>query len=176
MTIPRLTRLADLAPTPWANGRGQTIELARRPSTGPFAWRLSLATITEASPFSPLPGVSRALLTVDGSLSLVVDGRPCELGRHESVVFPGDAAVSVAAPAAAQRDLNLMVRGAATPALDTLAIDGRVTTTADVIAVVALDGEVTALGARLLPGDTVLTEGTETALRGRGTVAVATIH
>lgn len=176
MTIPRLIRVTDLSPTPWANGRGQTVELARRPSTGPFAWRLSLATIDAASAFSTLPGVSRALLTVDSPLSLLIDGRPLELPRHETVVFSGDAAVSVADPGSAQRDLNLMVRGAATPSLDAVAIEGRVTTPADVLAVVALDGEVTALGSRLLPGDTVITEGTETALRGRGTVAFAAIR
>jgi len=176
MIIPRLIRLDDLPAVPWANGRGQTVELARRPLTGPFAWRLSLATISTASPFSAFPGVSRAVLAVDDALSLVIDGHPHELDRHETVVFSGDASVSVAAPASRQRALNLMVRGAAAPALDAVAIEGRVTTTADVIAVVALDGDVTALGSRLLPGDTVVTEGTETALRGRGTVAVVALH
>lgn len=176
MTIPHTVSIGDIPVSAWANGRGETVELARRPATGLFAWRLSMATISEAAAFSPLPGVARVLLAVDGPLTLTIDGETHELARHGTASFSGDQDAAASAPAAPQRDLNLMVRGGGVPSLEVVKVDGRVATTPDVVAVVVLEGEVTALGQRLVPGDTVVTAGDEAALRGSGVVAFAAIR
>lgn len=176
MTIPRLIRIDDIPSTPWANGRGQTVELARHPASGAFAWRLSMATITAAAPFSSLAGVERALMPMDGPLTLTVDGRPHRLTRHETVVFSGDADVSVADPGDAQRDLNLMVRDGGRPTLTPATVEGRLATPPGTVAAVVVEGDLTALGYRLRPGDAIVAGDGSAALRGSGTVVLAGVH
>ncbi len=176
MTIPHTVSIGDIPVSAWANGRGETVELARQPATGPFAWRLSMATISEAAPFSSLPGVARVLLAVDAPLTLTIDGETHKLARHGTASFSGGQEAAASAPAAPQRDLNLMVRGSGLPTLEVVTVDGRIETPPIVVAVVVLEGEVTALGQRLVPGDTVVTVGGAVALRGRGVVAFASIR
>lgn len=55
---------------PWKNGGGTTTEIAVEPhdatvSTG-FVWRLSLAALDGAGPFSPFPGVDRIIAQLEG--------------------------------------------------------------------------------------------------------------
>ena len=98
---------------PWANGRGETREIARHPADGEFTWRLSMATVAEDAAFSRFPGVTRTLAVVDGGdLDLVVDGVSQRLRiGGPARTFSGEAAASAAPAAGTVTDLNLMVRG-----------------------------------------------------------------
>lgn len=176
MAIPRMINIDDLVAEPWQNGRGETIEVVREPTSGPFRWRLSIATITEAAEFSPLPGVARMLMALTpGPLTLIVDGATVRLDLYDTVAFSGDQDVVSTDPVTPQRDLNLMVRGGA-PSVVAVEVAGRIETTSEVVAVVALEGELTCLGQPLRPGDTVVTAGELTAIRGAGRVAFAALR
>jgi hypothetical protein len=61
-------READYAAVPWQNGGGVTREIHRVPADGAaFDWRLSLATIDRAGPFSCFEGYERTLVLVRGA-------------------------------------------------------------------------------------------------------------
>lgn len=98
---------------PWRNGRGTTIEFARKDADdGTLLWRLSQADVTEDGPFSAFPGIDRTILLTDGpGFRLVFAGHgEADLTEpYRPVAFSGDwetQAVGVAGPC---RDLNLMV-------------------------------------------------------------------
>jgi len=60
-------RESDYVPVPWKNGGGLTREILRVPPDGAsFDWRLSLATIATAGPFSAFEGYERTLVLVRG--------------------------------------------------------------------------------------------------------------
>ncbi|GGN08256.1 HutD family protein [Streptomyces fuscichromogenes] len=87
-------RFRDVSPLPWANGAGETSEFVSfsagvrlDPETAP--WRLSVARLTAAGPFSPLPGVRREFSPVAGAVSLRVDGVLHEVGEREILSFSG---------------------------------------------------------------------------------------
>ena len=55
---------------PWRNGGGVTDEILVVPHPADpsrFAWRLSMAQVASAGPFSSFPGVDRTLLLVEGA-------------------------------------------------------------------------------------------------------------
>jgi environmental stress-induced protein Ves len=61
-------RESGYAPVPWKNGGGITREIHRIPAdTAAFDWRLSLATIDRAGPFSAFDGYERTLVLVRGA-------------------------------------------------------------------------------------------------------------
>jgi hypothetical protein len=97
---------------PWKNGRGTTTELARFPAEDPFRWRLSIADVVEAAPFSPFPGIDRSLLVLRGAgLRLdFADGEHVEL-TDRSLPFPfaGERALTGAPLAGPTRDFNVMI-------------------------------------------------------------------
>lgn len=67
---------------PWKNGGGVTTEVCAFPagsSIDDFQWRISLAEVTSAGPFSRFPGVDRVLTVLEGELELRFDG---EAGAH----------------------------------------------------------------------------------------------
>ncbi|NYJ76207.1 HutD family protein [Allobranchiibius huperziae] len=180
----RILRFEDLQVSPWANGLGETRELAAyRTTDGALVWRLSIATIAAASDFSALSGVDRRLMNLgDGPLSLVVGDDPVTVPRHEVVSFRGEDAVR--ALHANGYDLNVMTgRGRATSSLGTVRIQGSAVlagTAPALLAVVALDGSpVVTVGdgvAALLPLDCLLaTPGRDIAVDGDSTVAVVRI-
>ena len=78
-----------------------------------FLWRVSVAEVESAAPFSAFPGIDRviALLDGDGFTMTLDDGRvhaltaPCA-----PFAFPGEAAVHVALAGGPSRDFNLMLR------------------------------------------------------------------
>ena len=78
----QIIRFADLKAEPWRNGGGVTREIARQASAdGGWDWRLSIADVTKAGDFSPVPGMERVLTVIEGELLLLtVDGaeRPLE--------------------------------------------------------------------------------------------------
>ncbi len=102
--------------TPWKNGGGTTCEIAASPADAgfdTFAWRLSIAQVTEPGPFSLFPGVDRHLAVLEGRLELLLDGADDVLHLspdEDPLVFAGDRAAVGRPVDHAVRDLNLMIR------------------------------------------------------------------
>ncbi|MBO1756585.1 HutD family protein [Allobranchiibius sp. CTAmp26] len=180
----RVLRFGDLAVSRWANGLGETREVASdRTADGGLVWRLSIATIAAASDFSALPDVDRRLMNLgDGPLALVIEGEPVTVPRHEVVSFRGEDAVR--AQHANGYDLNVMTgRGRARSSLETVRIQGSAVLAGAgpaLFAVVALDGAaVVTVGdgvGTLAPLDCLLaTPGRDIAVDGHATVALVRI-
>ncbi|SEW13039.1 HutD family protein [Luteibacter sp. 329MFSha] len=122
-----IVRFDELQAVPWKNGLGITREIAVAPtgaSMDAFLWRVSIADVDTASPFSRFPGIDRTIVLLEGDgFTMTLDGTrthaltvPCE-----PFAFPGEASVAVALAGGATRDFNLMVRrGAATGAVEVL--------------------------------------------------------
>ncbi|MBD8874138.1 HutD family protein [Rhodanobacter sp. DHB23] len=111
-----IVRLADCPAMPWKNGRGRTRELAVHPSGAgmdDFLWRVSLAEVDSAAPFSAFPGIDRviALLAGDGFTMTLDDGRSHALTTPcAPFAFPGEAGVDVTLAGGPSHDFNLMLR------------------------------------------------------------------
>lgn len=115
-----LTRLtaADYRRTRWKNGAGWTTELARDPAgdadaAAAFRWRVSIAEVAADGPFSPFPGVDRALLLLEGAGMRLefADAAPVTLARRlDAARFPGEAAVTGRLLGGPTRDFNAMAR------------------------------------------------------------------
>jgi len=104
----------DYPASPWKNGGGVTHQVAVWPDDAgldDFAWRVSLAELNEAGPFSPYPGISRSLLLLDGGpVALDIDGKAVTLVRHGAPLsFAGSANVS-AHPESTALDAGVMSR------------------------------------------------------------------
>ncbi|SAK67930.1 hypothetical protein AWB75_03296 [Caballeronia catudaia] len=119
-----LIRGADLVASPWKNGGGVTREVAAFPegaSMDAFAWRVSVADVAQAGPFSRFPGVDRTLVLLDGAGMILDESaqthalmQPLDIAR-----FAGESAIDARLVDGATRDFNLMVRrDAARGALD----------------------------------------------------------
>jgi environmental stress-induced protein Ves len=111
-----IIRLADCPSQPWKNGLGRTREIAVQPSVASsddFLWRVSIAEVDSAAPFSIFPGIDRHIVLLDGAgFTMTLD----EARVHALTTpfapfaFPGEARVDVALADGATRDFNLMVR------------------------------------------------------------------
>jgi environmental stress-induced protein Ves len=100
---------------PWANGLGSTAVVAASPSAADWEWRVSIADVTEAGPFSSFRGVDRHIAVVGGAgmLLTVGDGSAVRMTEGSpSFSFPGDVPTSCRLIDGALADLNLMVRRA----------------------------------------------------------------
>ncbi|MDR3099511.1 MAG: HutD family protein [Paraburkholderia sp.] len=118
-----LLRGADLVASPWKNGGGVTREIAvaHLPGAAPgeFAWRVSVADVAQAGPFSRFEGVARTLVLLEGA-GMVLDetaahgGAPVRthtLARALDVArFDGEAPIDARLVDGPTRDFNLMVR------------------------------------------------------------------
>lgn len=91
-------RHADVKPVPWKNGLGATSQLAIWPPDASmdaldFDWRISVAKVEAAGPFSTFLGFDR-ILTVTSGLGLRLDHRACapaaEVRRLKPYFFSGD--------------------------------------------------------------------------------------
>ena len=61
----------------WANHAGWTREIHAEPGIGSWRWRISIAELEAAAPFSPFPGVERELVLLRGEgLQLHFEGAP----------------------------------------------------------------------------------------------------
>ncbi|MDE2318717.1 MAG: HutD family protein [Rhodospirillales bacterium] len=95
----------------WKNGGGITRPVASAPGNmREFGWRLSLADVTSAGPFSVFPGISRLMGILEGRLRLEVQNMaPVELAPGgPAFTFPGDAPTHGAPLGGLVRDINLM--------------------------------------------------------------------
>lgn len=101
---------ADYRVQPWANGRGQTVELARSDGPDGMRWRLSVATVAEDGPFSLFPGIDRVLTVISGP-GFRLRGAGIDLAARPflPVSFPGDVPVAAEHVVAPSEDFNVMV-------------------------------------------------------------------
>lgn len=97
---------------------GVTREIVRFPTGADsehFLWRVSVAEVTNAVPFSAFPGIDRHIALLDGDgFTMTLDGTR-EHRLHtpfEPFAFAGEAHVDVALVGGPTRDFNLMVRRA----------------------------------------------------------------
>ena len=73
--------LRTVPATPWKNGGGSTRELVCWPpgaGTDDFGWRVSVARIAAAGPFSAFAGVDRQIMLLDGD-GVTLHGEQAEL-------------------------------------------------------------------------------------------------
>lgn len=174
-------RAAELVASPWKNGGGVTREIASHvPSArvdggalDAFAWRVSVADVATAGPFSRFDGVDRTLVLLSGAGMLLDeraeqgnDGHTHALTKPLDVArFRGEAAIDARLVDGATRDFNLMVRrNAATGTLDVVRGGSQRTLNADVALLYCAVGvaEVTigdAAPVRLAVGDTLRIDG-----------------
>jgi uncharacterized protein len=116
--MPSIIRAAECPPQAWKNGLGTTREIAVQPSedeSGDFLWRVSIAEVDSAAPFSVFPGIDRhiALLDGHGFHMTLDDGRVHALTTpFAPFAFEGEAKAAVALVDGPTRDFNLMVRRA----------------------------------------------------------------
>jgi environmental stress-induced protein Ves len=113
-----LLGVSSLHAVPWKNGLGTTRELAVYPSgadTESFLWRISIADVTDAAPFSSFPGVDRSITLLEGAgFIMTLDGarEHALTTAYAPFAFPGEASIDVALAGGATRDFNLMLRRA----------------------------------------------------------------
>lgn len=111
-----IIRYSELKPQPWRNGGGVTRELASHPEAASaqdeaWDWRVSIAEISKAGPFSPFVGTDRVLTVIDGELLLLnVDGAEQPLEKHRPFRFSGDAPSSATLPTGNVQALNVVTR------------------------------------------------------------------
>ncbi|CAH0220214.1 Protein Ves [Arthrobacter sp. Bi26] len=118
-----IIRYAELKAHPWRNGGGVTREVARHPRASSaqtaaqenaWDWRVSIAEVSKAGPFSAFAGMDRVLTVIDGELLLLsVDGAEHPLEKYRPFRFSGDAASAGALPTGDIRDLNVITRNGA---------------------------------------------------------------
>ncbi|WP_077000282.1 HutD family protein [Variovorax sp. KK3] len=108
---------AGLPTTPWKNGGGSTRQIASWPpgaGMADFGWRVSIATIEAAGPFSVFEGVDRIIMLLDGDGVRLRsrDGR-IDLALdvpHRPFAFAGEDEIDCAPQGAASSDFNVMTR------------------------------------------------------------------
>ena len=111
----RLLRAAEHVIVPWKNGGGVTREVLRADDPADpaqFLWRISIATVAKAGPFSRFPGIERSIAVLSGEgLRLLVDGVAVTLGPESAPFrFSGDAEVESEMVGGETTDLNAMTR------------------------------------------------------------------
>ncbi|XAH23928.1 HutD family protein [Xylophilus sp. GW821-FHT01B05] len=114
--VQRFSR-TSLPVTPWKNGGGTTQEIASWPQSVALdgsGWRVSIATIAAAGPFSVFAGVDRSIMLLegDGVRLFTHDGRIDHLldAPHQPFSFSGDEAIDCTLLGGASSDFNVMTR------------------------------------------------------------------
>jgi len=109
----RIIRAAEHRVMPWKNGGGTTREVLVAP--GPldpsrFQWRVSIATVAQAGPFSRFPGIDRSIAVMQGSgIRLRLGDDIVSLDqRSQPFNFPGEADVQSELIDGETIDLNVM--------------------------------------------------------------------
>lgn len=112
----RIIRAAEYRRMRWKNGGGETIEIAVSPpdsALDDFHWRVSMAHVASAGPFSNFPGIDRSLAVIDGEGVVLRLGGRGEVRLTREVppyAFPGDLPVEAVLIGGAIDDLNVMSR------------------------------------------------------------------
>ena len=143
-----LIRGAELVASPWKNGGGVTREVAAFPAGAAldaFVWRVSVADVAQAGPFSRFAGIDRTLALLSGAGMLLDETNgvthalrePLDIAR-----FEGETAIDARLVDGATRDFNLMVRrGAATGDVEVWRDATRAQLDADVVLLFCAQGE-----------------------------------
>jgi uncharacterized protein len=111
-----IIRWQDHPPKPWKNGFGTTHEIAVHPQhadSDTFIWRVSVAEVDSAAPFSTFPDIDRHIALLDGAgFTMTIDGKRAHALRipFESFLFRGESSVDVTLTNGPTRDFNLMTR------------------------------------------------------------------
>jgi environmental stress-induced protein Ves len=109
-------RAAARQPVPWKNGGGVTREVARDPGsndTQGFDWRVSIAEVALAGPFSLFRGCQRHIAIIAGDgMGFVTAAGERMLKPREVHAFSGEEDVSATLPFGPVSDLNLIYRAA----------------------------------------------------------------
>jgi environmental stress-induced protein Ves len=115
-----LIRGAQLVASPWKNGGGVTREVAAFPAdTGldTFVWRVSVADVAQAGPFSRFAGIDRTLVLLSGAGMLLDEAQSGDaMTTHaltqplDTARFAGEAHIDARLVDGPTRDFNLMVR------------------------------------------------------------------
>ena len=101
---------------PWKNGGGETFEIYSYPEASDltqFEWRISMARVTQAGPFSHFPFTDRLLAVLEGEgLVLTVGDDPPHVLTPQSpaLAFAGDVSTTATLCDGPITDLNVMVR------------------------------------------------------------------
>jgi environmental stress-induced protein Ves len=110
----KILRAADRAATPWKNGGGVTREVAVWPpgaGLDNFDWRVSIAEVSGAGPFSHFAGIDRTLAILEGRMALAFAERTVELdAQSPPLAFAGDVPCRGTPLGGAVTDLNVMTR------------------------------------------------------------------
>jgi uncharacterized protein len=150
---------------PWKNGLGMTREVANgHRADGTMLWRISLATVDRDGPFSDFAGYKRIIMMLEG------DGMTLDFGSHGKavldrpfvpVVFDGAWPTSATLHGGPTRDLNVVTAHTdAQSEVEVLALDGELEVTGSGLTLLhLLEGEVSAAGGTLEPGDTLRLDG-----------------
>ncbi|MGJ7509156.1 HutD/Ves family protein [Variovorax sp. GT1P44] len=116
MTVHRFD-IASLTAAPWKNGGGVTREIVCSPAGAGmdgFDWRVSIATIDKAGPFSAFAGVDRVIMLLDGAGVRLrsADGRIDHRLEvpHAPFTFSGDVALDCELLGGTSTDFNVMSR------------------------------------------------------------------
>ncbi|AFT90501.1 HutD/Ves family protein [Paraburkholderia phenoliruptrix] len=143
-----LIRGVDLVASPWKNGGGVTREVAAFPegaALDAFVWRVSVADVGQAGPFSRFAGIDRTLALLSGAGMLLDEAGGVTHALREPLAiarFAGETAIDARLVDGATRDFNLMVRrGAATGDVDVWRDTRRARLTADVVLLFCAQGE-----------------------------------
>lgn len=122
----RVLRAADRIATAWKNGGGVTREVAIWPPNSTFDdfdWRVSIAEVRSAGPFSVFENIDRIMLILKGRIALDFAERSVELDSQSApFAFAGDIACHGRPLDGAVMDLNVMTRrGRCTAKVESLA-------------------------------------------------------
>lgn len=162
----RTLRAADRAAVPWKNGGGITREVAIWPPGSGFDgfdWRVSMAEVREAGPFSRFDNIDRTLMILEGRMVLTFADRWIELTSASApFAFRGDIACEGCPIGGPVTDLNVMTRrGRATAAVRRV-IDQSLSVNGPHTLIVTVTDCTVAMGedsTSLVPRDAIHTEG-----------------
>ena len=109
--------LNQISPSPWKNGGGSTREIVCFPpgaGMDSFAWRISVATIAQAGPFSAFAGIDRQIMLLDGDGVHLhsANGQIDHLldKAWQPFAFSGDVALDCDLLGGTSNDFNVMTR------------------------------------------------------------------
>lgn len=144
----------DFKVMPWANGRGQTVEMFRMDRDGALLWRISRAAVVEDGPFSVFAGVDRNLTVLSGPGFDLRGDAALRADPMCPVAFSGDLVLQAEGVQGPCDDFNVMVRRGAVRA-EVAVQDGG--TTEGGVALFAV-GPVQAGRIAMAAGDLILTD------------------
>jgi environmental stress-induced protein Ves len=177
-----ILRATDRVAVPWKNGGGVTREVAIWPpgtSFESFDWRVSIAEVRDAGPFSCFENIDRTLMILAGRVVLTFKDRMAELSAGSPPFsFAGEAACSGDPVGGPVTDLNVMTRRGRARARVALVANQTHQAAAEITLLVARDETMVRLAGqdfRLMPHDALLTDETcEMELAGEAFVIAIT--